>query len=488
MRMTLVLASALLVGASCASSGSGSGPRPNFVIVLADDLGWGDLGCYGEPEVRTPNLDRFAAEGLRLTDCYAGHANCSPSRAALMTGRTPFRLGIHNWIPMESPVHLRRSEVTVAALLREAGYATCHAGKWHLNGGLERADQPQPSDHGFDHWLSTQNNALPNHRDPDNFVRNGRPAGKLEGYASAIVAGEAIRWLTEIRDRARPFFLFVCFHEPHEPIATDPRFGGLYSGEPSRVAHHGNITQMDAAFGRLMEKLDALGLRENTFVFFTSDNGPAITNVHPHGSSGGLREKKGHLHEGGIRVPGIVRWPGRVRPGQVSGEPVSGVDLLPTISAIAGLAPPADRTIDGASLLPLLEGKPVARRTPLYWHFPRAQSKPKVAMRQGDWKILATLTGPAIPLQADISEDEGRILKEADLDVFELYNLREDPRETTDLARREPRRLEAMAAILRRLYREVRDESPTWPAWKDPRIEGQRIVWPLYWKPRERKP
>jgi arylsulfatase A len=201
--------------------------RPNFVIVLADDLGYGDVACYGNAAIKTPHLDRFAKEGLRLTSCYAGHANCSPSRAALMTGRTPTRAGIYSAIPMLSPMHLRTNEITVATLLRGAGYATAHVGKWHLNGMFNLPGQPQPSDHGFEHWFSTQNNALPNHRNPYNFVRNGIPVGTITGYASQIVADEAIRWLREGRDRAKPFFLHVCLHEPHEPIATDKRFADL---------------------------------------------------------------------------------------------------------------------------------------------------------------------------------------------------------------------------------------------------------------------
>src|SRR5687768_2662589 len=195
--------------------------RPNIVLVLADDLGYGDLACFGSEKLQTPNLDRLAAEGLRLTSCYAGHANCSPSRTALMTGRTPTRVGVRNWIPQDSPVHVRKSEITIATLLKQNGYATCHVGKWHMNGEFNEPTQPQPGDHGFDHWFSTQNNAIPSHRNPDNFVRNGKPVGKLEGYSSHLVVDEAVRWLGKGRDKARPFFLYVCFHEPHEPIASD---------------------------------------------------------------------------------------------------------------------------------------------------------------------------------------------------------------------------------------------------------------------------
>ncbi len=357
--------------------------RPNFLVILSDDLGYGDLGCYDNPVIKTPNIDRLATEGVRLTNCYAAAANCSPARTGLMTGRTPWRVGIHNWIPMHSPMHVRREEITVATLLRRAGYATCHVGKWHLNGYFNMPGQPQPSDHGFDHWFSTQNNALPNHRHPDNFVRNGRAVGRLEGFSASLVAGEAMRWLREqcARQEAdrQPFFLYVCFHEPHEPIATDPKFAALYPspGDPSRAAHHGNVTQMDEATGRLLLCVDELGLRGNTLVFFTSDNGPAITPMHPHGSAGPLRDKKGSMYEGGIRVPGILRWPGHTSPGTVSDEPVCGVDLLPTLCAAVGIEVPADRAIDGANFLPLLDGKPIDRKTPLYWQFNRARNARK---------------------------------------------------------------------------------------------------------------
>ncbi|MEO1996706.1 MAG: sulfatase-like hydrolase/transferase, partial [Planctomycetaceae bacterium] len=218
------------------SRAADSEPRPNCVLILADDLGYGDLACYGQPRVQTPHIDQLAADGLRLTSCYSTAANCSPARAGLMTGRTPSRVGIYNWIPGLCPMHVRRSELTIATLLRNAGYDTCQSGKWHLNGDLipfgtpaSRAlkpiaglagtpdvrsikwpSQPQPWDHGFNHWFSTQNNALPNHRNPNNFVRNGKPVGPLRGYAADLVADEAISWMESKRDATRPFFLFLC--------------------------------------------------------------------------------------------------------------------------------------------------------------------------------------------------------------------------------------------------------------------------------------
>ncbi len=455
----------------------GESKRPNVVVILSDDLGYGDLACYGHPVIKTPNIDRLAREGMRFTTCYAAAANCSPARAGLMTGRTPYRVGIHNWIPMLSPMHLRRSEVTIATLLRRAGYTTCHVGKWHLNGTFNLPGQPQPDDHGFDHWFSTQNNAMPWHRDPDNFVRNGERVGRLEGHSAGLVAGEAIRWLRRVRDTSKPFFLYVCFHEPHEPIATAPAFERMYASlEPaSKRAHHGNVSQMDAAVGKLMGALDTLGLRDETFVFFTSDNGPAITKAHPHGSAGPLRDKKGYVYEGGIRVPGIVRWPGRVEAGQVCDEPISAVDVLPTVCGLAGIEPPDDRVLDGADIRPALGGRPVLRSRPLYWQYNYARSPMKVAMRDGDWKILASLTGPKQGPTSDITEANMRAIKTARLKGFELYNLREDLGETKDLSEAEPERLRELAAKLRRMYREVQAASPVWPAWDCPHIEGKRI-------------
>ena len=455
---------------------------PNFIVVLADDLGYGDLACYGNPDIRTPHLDRFASEGLKLTDCYAAAANCSPSRTGLMTGRTPWRVGIHNWIPMLSPMHVRADEITVATLLRKAGYDTCQTGKWHLNGLFNLPGQPQPNDHGFNYWFSIQNNALPNHHNPWNFVRNGIPVGPLEGYSADIVTDEAIAWLRSKRDQKKPFFLYVCYSEPHEPIATAERFVRQYAGfeDPSQRAYYGNVTQMDAGFGRLMGELDSLGLRDDTLVFFTSDNGPAVTHFHPYGSAGNLRGKKGYIWDGGIRVPGLLRWPGKIKPGTVSSEPVCGVDVLPTLCELAGIEAPTDRKIDGTSIVPLFEGKKFLRKTPLYWHYIRASSTVKVAMRKGDWKIVARIDHESLKPNASITEEEITLNKSAELTGFELYNLADDESETTDMQEKEPSRFELMKSELLSMYHEVRGESPSWPVWEFPRYEGQRIEWPQY--------
>jgi arylsulfatase A len=365
-------------------------------------------------------------------------------------------------------MHLRTTEITLARLLQRAGYATCLVGKWHLSGGFDLAGQPTPADHGFDHWFATQNVAVPSHRDPENFYRNGKALGKLAGYSAAIVAREAADWLANKRDKEKPFFLLVGLHEPHEKIATDPRFAELYPSpmDPSRAEFWGNISQLDDAFGRLMKTIEELKLADNTLVFFTSDNGAALTQQHPHGSTGGLRGKKSQVYEGGVRVPGLLRWPGKIRPGQVSEEPVSGIDVLPTLCPLAKVALPADRAIDGASFLPVLDGKPVVRKTPLYWQFHRADSKHKVAMRVGAWKLYATLTGPQLASSGDILQDDLDSLNHAQLDSFALYHLGKDREETNDLALTEKQRVAEMADTMRSLFRAVCAESPRWPIWR----------------------
>lgn len=456
--------------------------QPNILLILADDLGCGDLACYGEPEIKTPHLDRLAMEGVRLTQCYAAAANCSPSRAGLMTGRTPWRLGIHNWIPMMSPMHVKAEEVTVATILRDAGYDTAHFGKWHLNGLFNLPGQPQPNDHGFDHWFSTQNNALPNHRDPWNFVRNGIPVGPQRGYSGDLVAGEVVRWLRDEWEKERPFFAFVCFHEPHEPIASAPEHMAHYAHleDPRQRAHHGNVTQLDAGVGRILGELDVLGLREDTLVFFTSDNGPARTSYHPYGNTAGLRDYKGHMYEGGIRVPGIVRWPGRVKAGTESSVPVVGTDFLPTICEVVEVKAPTDKRLDGISFLPALSGKTLERERPLYWHFYRAKSEVKIAMLDEGWKILARLDGAPLNRGADITAEEIEAYKTANLVGFELYDLKADPEEARDVHDLEVKVFEKMRVRLQGFYEEVREESPSWPEWIWPKYEGNRIEWPDY--------
>ncbi|NCY01723.1 MAG: N-acetylgalactosamine-6-sulfatase [Planctomycetia bacterium] len=429
-------------------SAAAADPRPNIVLVLADDLGYGELGSYGNAAAVTPQLDRFAAEGLRLTDCHSAGSVCSPSRSALLTGRHPYRTGVFTWIPENSPIHLRTSEQALPKLLRAAGYDTCHVGKWHLNGMFNAPEQPQPSDHGYAWWLGTQNNAAPSHAFPENFVRNGTAVGRVDDYSAPFIAREAVTWLEQKRDRSKPFFLAVWTHEPHYPIASAERYEKQHAGitDPEERTYRANVTQLDDSFGTLLSGLDRLGLRENTLVVFTSDNGPEGDGAKGpgRGLAGGLRGRKRSMYEGGHRVPGILRWPGRVEPGSTSDQPVVGSDFFVTMLAAAGVAPPAGVKLDGANLLPLLAGGTVDRGVPLYWRFGG-----RVAFREGDWKIVV---------------DES-------LERPELYDLATDRSERHDVAAREPERLAAMMARLRAHTSEIEAEGPGW--WRTEPTNGR---------------
>ena len=415
--------------------------RPNIVLFLADDMGYGELGCYGNPDAITPNLDHFASQGLRLTDCHAASSVCSPARSSLLTGRTPFRNGVFTWIPSGSPIHLRTSERTLPKLLKQAGYDTCHVGKWHLNGMFNSPDQPQPSDHGYAWWLATQNNAAPSHAFPNNFVRNGKVVGKVDAYSAPFIAQEAASWLETERDPTKPFFLAVWTHEPHFPIASAERYQQQHAGiaDLEERTYRANITQLDDAFGTVMDSLDNLGVSNSTLVFFTSDNGPegAGDKGPGRGLAGRLRGRKRSMYEGGHRVPGIVRWPGRIEPGSETDLPIIGSDFFPTALAAAGIKLP-ENTYDGVNLVPAIEGSPINRPNPLYWRWGGS-----VAYREGPWKIVV---------------DES-------FENPELYNLDSDVSETTNRSTDEPERLANMMQRLRQHTHEVEAEAPDW--WKN---------------------
>ena len=448
-----------------------AGSRPNVVVLLCDDLGYGDLGCYGHPVIETPRLDALAASGLRLTDCHAAAPVCSPSRAGLLTGRTPDRTGVYDWIHAGHPVHLPASEVTIATLLKSAGYATCHVGKWHLNGLFNKASQPQPGDHGFDHWFATQNNASPSHENPNNFVRNGEPVGPLEGFSANLIVDEAVDWLKEreAADDAQPFFLFTCFHEPHEPVASPPDIVESVIGRSwheDQAQYFANVMNVDRAVGTLLDTLEELGERENTLVVFTSDNGPETLNRYAranrsYGSPGVLRGMKLWLYEGGHRVPGILNWPGVIEPA-VGNVPVCSTDLLPTACELAGVPVPTDRPLDGTSLVPLLKGEPLRRTAPLVWLNYRGRGGPVALLRDGPHALLARRVAPGLPGGGNVNADSMRVIKQSEIGGFELYDLRRDLRQYEDRAFTDVERRESMAAELVKIQQAVREEGPVW--------------------------
>jgi len=411
---------------------------PNIVIVMADDMGWGDSGTYGHKVIKTPSMDKLAARGMKFTQGYSASGVCSPSRSAILTGRTPYRNGVWRHLSGTHKAHLRRSEITYPELLKTVGYQTCHVGKWHLlsKQQFDNPEFPQVGEQGgYDYWMASHNNADPSHKNPKNFIRNGEPVGEVDGYSAPFVADEAIHWLKEIRDDSKPFALSVWFHEPHKPIATDIKFSGLYPDENERDStYYGNITQ------------------ENTLLLFTSDNGPVV-NVG--GDSGGLRSSKRSDFEGGIRVPFIVSWPGHIKAGSLNDIPVVGTDIFSTILDMVDIEEPKDRTIDGVSMLPVFKGQKVKRKIPLFWRTHVSGADCRVALRDGDWKVVCDDT----------------------MTKFMLFNVQKDSQEKNDLAKSMPEKLEEMKALILKTWKDVSEEGPNewWESERNKPMRGATI-------------
>jgi uncharacterized sulfatase len=336
----------IIAGTADADERASSAPRPNIVIILADDLGFGDLGCYGHPRFKTPNLDRMAAEGVRLTQFNTPMPFCAPTRAALLTGRYPFRCGLStnpapDGGPAEDGVALPAGEITLAQILRGAGYATGMVGKWHLG---HKSPEELPLRRGFDEYFG-----IP-------YSNDMRPVRLIDGEKQVeypVVQTTLTRRYTERalgfieRNRNRPFFLYFAHAMPHKPLACSDAFykksgAGLYGDV---------LAELDWSVGQVLARLRDLALDTQTLVLFTSDNGPWYG-----GSTGGLRGMKSTTWEGGFRVPCIARWPGRLPAGLVCRAPAVTMDLFATALAAADVTPPADRVIDGENLLPLFSG------------------------------------------------------------------------------------------------------------------------------------
>ena len=414
--------------------------QPNILLIYVDDLGFGDLGSYGHPVLRTPNIDSLAADGLKFTNYYAPTAICSPSRAGLLTGRTPYRTGIKSWIPEDSGIYLRDAEVTLAEVLKAAGYATAHIGKWHLNSDLGSSTEPQPTDQGFDYYYGHNAYQLPTNRNPTNIFRNKTALPMQQGYTADLYADESITWLKQ-RDEDKPFFLYLSMAEPHTSFENPPEYNNMYKDfsngevvaipngleEPPKEMliprgpgeYYANITYMDAQIGRVLDWLRDNKLYDDTVVVFSSDNGPVTSawinwwEVNAYGSTGGFRGRKHFLYEGGIRVPAIIRYPDVVAPGSVSDTPVIGMDWFVTLAKIGGANVPDDRDIDGIDIRPVFNGEEMPERS-LFWALHSADDRVteiEYAVRRGSWKLLLDVNAKP----------------------RELYNLSEDPLEFFNL-------------------------------------------------------
>ncbi|BCS31500.1 arylsulfatase [Luteitalea sp. TBR-22] len=440
MRVALLACVIALIATAPRPAAQGRAERPNVIVILADDMGYGDLGSYGNPTIRTPHLDRLAAEGQRWTSFYAGGPVCSPSRAALLTGRLPVRSGVYgrenpttgaNSGPgvfgPSLPTGLPSSEVTIAEMLKARGYATALIGKWHLG------DRPEmlPSTQGFDlHFglpYSNDMDPAPGLRVTRDMMLEPRSeywAGRLLRNGEVVerpiqqetlterLTDEAIRFVDA--NRRRPFFMLLAHPMPHVPLFRSKAFAGR-----SAAGVYGDvIEELDANVGRLIAALRRDGLDRRTLVVFTSDNGPWRVYDQQGGSAGPLRDGKASTWEGGYRVPGIFWAPGRVAPGTIR-QIGAHLDLLPTIAALTGATRPTDRPLDGVDLLPTLQrGEPSARTTFGFW-----RNDELMAFRSGPWKAHWVTRGAYGRGEARVEHDPPK-----------LYHLDIDPGEQFDVA------------------------------------------------------
>jgi arylsulfatase A-like enzyme len=423
--------------------------RPNIILILADDLGYGDLGCYGQKQILTPNLDRMAAEGMRFTQVYAGSSVCAPSRCALMTGLHNGHGRIRDNIP--HGIYLRDEDITVAEVLKTAGYRTGAIGKWGL--GIH-GSQGKPNDQGFDEFYGHQDQDQAHFYYPDHLWDNdrvvllpGNRGERKQQYTHDLFTGRALRFIEQSKDS--PFFLYLAYTLPHwsDYSKNTPESLIVPSDAPyqdrdwPQIAKNyaAMITRLDRDVGRILERVKQLGLDTNTVVLFTSDNGPSAEALYQpefFRSSGPLRGVKRTLYEGGIRVPMIVRWPGRVPAGQVSDAIWAFWDVLPTLAELAGAPPPPG--LDGISMLPAWLGQPAPRHAYLYWDYGHTRGKYLQAVRWNDWK--AVRNGSNQPI--------------------ELYDLKLDRGETRNLAEAHPDVVRRMAQLMQ----EAVTPSPDYPA------------------------
>ncbi|MEW4528556.1 sulfatase-like hydrolase/transferase [Maioricimonas sp. JC845] len=433
--------------------------KPNFILCMTDDQGWGDVGYYGHPELQTPVLDEMAASGLRFDRFYAAHPVCSPTRGSVMTGRHPNRFACYSWGHT-----LRPEEVTVAEALKRAGYATGHFGKWHL--GSVRAEDPvSPGHSGFDEWASSPNF----YENSPLFSKNGTVI-ETEGESSEVTVEAALEFIRQQKESDTPFLAVIWFGNPHTPHVAHDELKDQYSDfGKAKQNYYGELTGIDQAMGLLRDQLREMELTDNTLLWFTSDNGPQGRSP---GSSGGLRGAKGSLWEGGVRVPTIIEWPARIPQPRVTDVPANTVDIYPTLLELAGVTIENQPPLDGISLVPLIDGTMESRPKPMgFWVYPtrgipvRSHEILLGMKKEQAGQAPAGSPHPRTPvslmeakhapddLQGHATWVDGdwklhRIPQKKGGFRYELYHLVDDVAEQSDLSQQQPERVEAMKQAL----------------------------------------
>ena len=435
------------LAAACLAWGGGvsAAERPNVIWIMADDMGWGDAGCYGQKKIKTPNIDRIAAEGMRFTSAYCSTSVCAPCRCGLMTGlhigHAPIRANVE--IQPEGQKPMPAGTYTVAKLFKSAGYATGLVGKWGL--GFPGSEST-PDKMGFDYFFGYNCQRKAHEYYPEYLWRNNEKVmlGGKE-YSHDLIAAEGLKWIRE--HKGGPFFLYVPFTIPHQKFEVPDQ--GPYKDEPwpqIEKNYAAMITRMDGSIGQMLALLKELGIEEKTLVFFTSDNGPNPPFIKAFDSNGPWRAGKRELYEGGLREPMVVRWPGKVPAGRVSDEPWAFYDFLATAAELTGTKLPEGVHTDGISILPALLGGQLPKREFLYFEIQEPYTAK--AVRMGDWKLVKRGVTPPV----------------------ELYDLKGDPGEEHNVAGQNPDVVKKMTAIMEKQH----TDSPDWPTKDVPRNAGKK--------------
>ncbi|WP_299461594.1 sulfatase-like hydrolase/transferase [uncultured Gimesia sp.] len=467
----LVFVLSCCCGCGCFSSAlnaeQAQSSRPNIILCMTDDQGWGETGFNGHPILKTPHLDDMAASGLRFDRFYAAAPVCSPTRGSFLTGRHPNRFGCFSWGHT-----LRPQEVTVAEAVKSAGYTTGHFGKWHL--GSVQANSPvSPGNSGFDEWVSS-----PNFYENDPWMSHNGVVTQLKGESSQATVDAALQFIKQADTKKQPFLAVIWFGNPHTPHEALPELKAQYQNQSKAFQNYfGEITGVDHAMGHLRRQLRDLGLAENTLLWFTSDNGPRPPQFKEEAArsqaTGGLAGWKGNLWEGGIRVPSMIEWPARIKKPEITNVPCGTIDIYPTVLAITGAKVSHQPDLDGVSLLPLIDGQMATRPHPMgFWTYPEKghpkrsteilldlksrqtpeQPNPEGPVPDADVASLATqyskddLPGAAAWIDGDFKLIKSISKKEQP--EYALYNLALDRSEQHDLAGDDPERVQKMKTEL----------------------------------------
>jgi len=443
---TMGLATTAMVSSQCGFSGAyNNGRPPNVVLILADDLGWAELGCYGNSFNETPNLDKLARQGMRFTDAYAAAPVCSPYRAALMSGQFPARIGVTDYLHPNTDWRLPDEMITLPELFKKAGYATGMTGKWHLSGYSDDGVKSGPGKHGFDKVMISEQTGIGggSYFHPYKKVNKELKTvlGKNE-YLTDRLNYEAVQFIE--RNQDKPFFLYKSHYAVHTRLAGKPDLVKHFESKPGAGKKKNNphlaamLKTIDEGVGMIMQKLESLGIADNTIFIFTSDNG-GESNVT---CNAPLRAGKSCTYEGGIREPLIVKWPGVTKAGSVCDTPTMNIDFYPSLAEVIDIRKAPAHHIDGLSIIPLLKGKRLNER-PLFWHYPLDKphflgGRSSGAVRLGNWKLIEFFENQSL----------------------ELYNLADDIGENTNLADQYPEKVEQLHKLLTGWRRDVSARIP----------------------------